>query len=140
MAKSTRYYLTTILLTNKTVSNRGGLQYIHLRRGAGAVAPPCPLGRQESLPPKRAGNGAVSMFYTYILKSLTYHRYYYGSTSDLDRRLKEHNSGRVKSTKAWRLWKLHYHEAYCTRSEAQSRERFFKKRSGYRWLRARAII
>ena len=37
MAKSTRYYLTTILLTNKTVSNCGGLQYIHLRRGAGAV-------------------------------------------------------------------------------------------------------
>ena len=140
MAQRKSYYLSRIFIITKIVSIRQVLRYIHLRRGAGAVAPPCPLGRQESLPPKRAGNGAVSMFYTYILKSLTYHRYYYGSTSDLDRRLKEHNSGRVKSTKAWRLWKLHYHEAYCTRSEAQSRERFFKKRSGYRWLRARAII
>ncbi len=140
MAKSTRYYLTTILLNNKTVSNRGGLQYIHHRRGAGAVAPPCPLGRQESLPPKGAGNGAVSMIYTYILKSLTQDRYYYGSTSDLNRRIKEHNSGRVKSTKARRPWKLHYYEAYRTRSEAQRRERYFKKRSGYRWLKGQAII
>ncbi len=140
MAKSTRYYLTTILLNNKTVSNRGGLQYIHLRRGAGAVAPPCPLGRQASLPPKGAGNGTVSMFYAYILKSMTQNRYYYGSTSDLNRRINEHNSGRVKSTKARRPCELHYYEAYRTRSEAQRRERFFKKRSGYRWLRARAII
>ncbi len=140
MAQESSHYLIDIILTDKIVFIKRELQYIHLRRGAGAVAPPCPSGRQASLPLKGAGNGAVLMFYTYILKSLAQDRYYYGLTSDLNRRIKEHNSGRVKSTKARRPWKLHYYEAYRTRSAAQRRERFFKKRSGYRWLRARAII
>jgi predicted GIY-YIG superfamily endonuclease len=39
------------------------------------------------------------MFYSYIIKSLTLGKWYYGHAVDLDRRLHEHNTGRTTSTK-----------------------------------------
>jgi putative endonuclease len=40
------------------------------------------------------------MFYVYILKSLPDGNLYIGRTNDLERRLLEHNNGRVSSTKS----------------------------------------
>ena len=80
------------------------------------------------------------MYYTYILRSEKDKGYYYGSTSDLSRRVKEHNDGRVKSTKFRGPWQLHYFEEFLDRGRARKREMYFKKRSGYRWLKGRAII
>jgi putative endonuclease len=80
------------------------------------------------------------MHYAYILKSPQNARYYYGSTSDINIRLKEHNAGRVKSTKAFRPWVVHYLEQHSTKTEALKRELFFKSRSGYRWLKEKKII
>jgi putative endonuclease len=48
------------------------------------------------------------MFYVYILKSKTSKRIYKGTTSDLKVRLKQHNAGKVMSTKAYRPWLLVY--------------------------------
>ena len=87
-----------------------------------------------------AGNGAVTMHYVYILQSEADKGYYYGSTSDLEKRVKEHNAGRVKSTKSRRPLNLHYYEEYDDKREALKREQYFKKRSGYRWLKKQAII
>ena len=87
-----------------------------------------------------AGNGAVSMYYVYILKSEVDRGYYYGSTSDLSRRVREHNDGRVRFTKSRRPLCLHYYEEYLDKRDAMKREKYFKKRSGYRWLKRRAII
>jgi len=39
------------------------------------------------------------MWYVYLIKSIHADWYYVGSTNDLDRRLKSHNKGYVKSTK-----------------------------------------
>lgn len=39
------------------------------------------------------------MSYVYILKSLKNSEYYIGSSSNPDRRLTDHNSGKVKATK-----------------------------------------
>ena len=47
------------------------------------------------------------MFYAYILKSLKDQTYYYGSTEDLQDRIKSHNAGKVKYTKGHRPYKLH---------------------------------
>ena len=80
------------------------------------------------------------MYYAYILLSLKTGKYYYGHTEDLKRRLKYHNSGKVRSTKSSRPWKLHYYEKFETRSEAYRREMFFKSIEGYRWLKSRGII
>ena len=72
------------------------------------------------------------MFFMYILKSLKDKKCYIGSTSDLKRRLKEHNSGLVKSTMHRMPFKLVYFEGYASEEEARHREKNLK-------LRARAL-
>ncbi len=79
------------------------------------------------------------MYITYILKSEKTGRYYYGATSNLENRLKAHNSGKVKSTKSGRPWNIHYFENFESKSEALQRERFFKSIEGYRFLKENNI-
>ena len=76
----------------------------------------------------------------YIIRSLSLGGYYKGSCEDIERRLHNHNAGRVKSTKAGRPWTIHYSEILLNKTEALRRERFFKSRSGYRWLKDHNII
>lgn len=62
--------------------------------------------------------------YVYVLGSAHGDKYrtYVGWTTDLDRRLKQHNTGvGAKSTRG-REWVLLYAERYETRREAMSRE------------------
>ncbi len=80
------------------------------------------------------------MFYAYVLKSVSYKTHYYGSTEDLERRINEHNSGKMKYTKGRRPWVLHYYEVFETRSEALRREKFFKSIDGYLYLKANGLI
>ncbi|MCL4548300.1 MAG: GIY-YIG nuclease family protein [Bacteroidetes bacterium] len=62
------------------------------------------------------------MYTVYILKSMVRDRFYICHTADLDKRLKEHNAGRTKSTKAYVPWKVIYTENYETKSQAVRRE------------------
>jgi len=74
------------------------------------------------------------------LKSLSHGTYYYGSTGNIEKRLKEHNAGRQKYTKGRRPWELHYSEPFKTRREAMQRERYFKTIDGYNYLKSNKII
>ena len=67
------------------------------------------------------------MFYVYVLKSLKDDNLYFGSTNDLRRRLSDHNTGKVLSTKTRRPFELRYYEAYSTEGEARHREASLKK-------------
>ncbi|MFH1966805.1 MAG: GIY-YIG nuclease family protein [Patescibacteria group bacterium] len=63
--------------------------------------------------------------------------YYYGSTNNLQKRLKEHNNGETKATRYKRPWKLVYFEEYKTLSEARKREyqvKTKKRKSYVKWL------
>ena len=80
------------------------------------------------------------VYYAYILVSESFGTYYYGSTGDIDARCNRHNAGKVRSTKGRRPWRLHYKEAYKTRSEAYKRESFFKSVEGYKYLKEKGII
>jgi len=62
------------------------------------------------------------VYYFYVLKSKKTSRFYYGLTSDLKRRLEEHNEGKSRSTKRGRPWKLVYYEAYLSVDDARRRE------------------
>lgn len=62
------------------------------------------------------------MFYTYVLKSKNKKFIYIGSTRDLINRFKEHNSGKVQSTKPYMPFELVYYEAYKTYRLARKRE------------------
>ncbi|MGB5849736.1 MAG: GIY-YIG nuclease family protein [Ignavibacteriaceae bacterium] len=68
------------------------------------------------------------MFYFYILKSNTNIkcRYYIGHTKDIEKRVKEHNSKPVRSTKAFIPWKAVYTETFNSKSEAFKREQQIK--------------
>ena len=66
------------------------------------------------------------MFYVYILKSKFMEEIYVGSTIDLKKRIREHNSGLEISTKRYMPWVLHYYEAYFSEKLARLREKKLK--------------
>ncbi len=70
------------------------------------------------------------MFYVYVLQSVVDDGFYVGITSDVQRRLREHNAGLQRSTKARRPFVLVYSESRATRSEAREREKFWKSGQG----------
>lgn len=80
------------------------------------------------------------IFYDYIIKSIYHSKHYFGHTSDLKRRLIEHNLGLSKFTKKYIPWKVVYFEEFSTRSEAMRREKYFNSLAGYHWLKENNII
>ena len=66
------------------------------------------------------------MYYVYLLVSED-GKTYIGYTSDLRRRLNEHNKGLNKSTRG-RKWKLVYYEAFLSEKDAKEREKKLKYR------------
>ncbi len=62
------------------------------------------------------------MFFTYILYSTKWNRYYIGSCKNIEKRLKQHTSGAVQSTKAFRLWRVIYSESFPSNAAARKRE------------------
>ena len=62
----------------------------------------------------------------YILRSTKTKRFYIGFTIDIKRRLLEHNSGKVTSTKNRGPYEIVYKEISDSREEALMRERYFK--------------
>jgi putative endonuclease len=100
----------------------------------------CPEGIPSGKTGARTSCRIDTMPCAYILRSLKNGRFYYGSTENLNVRVAKHNAGKVRSTKAYRPWVVHYSEQFETKSEAYRRERFFKSIDGYNWLRNRGII
>jgi putative endonuclease len=79
-------------------------------------------------------------YFVYVLKSGSTGSSYVGHTSNLEKRLVEHNSGKSSSTRGRRPWSLVYKEECMTRSEAASRERYLKSVEGRLELRARGLL
>ena len=79
-------------------------------------------------------------YFIYVLKSKITNSSYLGHTSNLEKRLIEHNNGKSLSTRGKRPWRLVYKEEYKTRSEAASREKYFKSVEGRLELRANGIL
>jgi len=71
-----------------------------------------------------------SMHYVYVLPSQKDKKFYIGFTGDLQRRLKEHNTGKNISTKSKRSLKLIYYEAHSSKKDAMRRKRSFKTTKG----------
>ena len=66
------------------------------------------------------------MFTVYILKSKVQDRYYVGCSSNIGRRLREHNNKKVQSTKAFVPWILVYKETFENKDAAYNREKQIK--------------
>jgi putative endonuclease len=80
-----------------------------------------------------------TMWYVYILKSAIDNKLYVGSTNDIARRLTEHNSGKVGSTKNRTPLRLEAYFAVKDKSRAIALEQYFKTGSGRAFLQKRIL-
>ncbi|MGB1448625.1 MAG: GIY-YIG nuclease family protein [Flavobacteriaceae bacterium] len=75
------------------------------------------------------------MIWIYALSSQLRNYIYVGMTSDLQRRIGEHNSGKEKTTKPYRPFTLIYQEQCENRQEGRKREKYWKSGVGKEKLR-----
>ena len=75
------------------------------------------------------------MFYCYIIYSITADRFYVGYTSDLNERLKKHNTLHKGFTGYKNDWEYVYIEKFESKDQASFRERQIKN-----WKSRRLII
>ena len=69
---------------------------------------------------------SVLMYFVYLLQSEMDGSFYVGYSTDITRRLQEHNEGESRYTSKKRPWKLAYVESFNSKREALIRERFLK--------------
>lgn len=74
------------------------------------------------------------MFYVYILLENN-GQLYTGFTADLKQRVKDHNAGKVESTRDRRPLELVHYEAYIKESDARRREKYLKTSEGKYFLK-----
>ncbi len=74
------------------------------------------------------------MHITYILYSKRIDVYYVGSTSNLEDRLRRHNSGRSTYTKRGIPWTVVYQREYETKSEAYQAELYIKSQKSRKYI------
>jgi putative endonuclease len=77
------------------------------------------------------------MFYVYVLKSGFDGNLYTGHTANLRKRVAEHNSGKVGSTRGRVPFELVYYEASRNLSDVIRREKYLKTTYGHRYLKSR---
>ncbi|KPL15197.1 excinuclease ABC subunit C [candidate division WOR_3 bacterium SM1_77] len=77
------------------------------------------------------------MYYTYVIVSKKDGKFYTGSTTDLRKRFKQHNSGKVMSTRNRGPFILVYYEAGLNAQDARAREKYLKTGMGKRYLKNR---
>ncbi len=80
----------------------------------------------------------TGFFFVYILK-LSNGKFYVGRTSDLLRRIVEHNSGKVLFTKSKRPVRLIYYSAFESQFLAIQFEKYLKSGSGRAFMNKRLL-
>jgi predicted GIY-YIG superfamily endonuclease len=72
------------------------------------------------------------MYYVYLIQSEAFSgQRYVGLTSDLRRRLAEHNAGKSPHTSKYAPWKLVTYVAFSEEQKAEIFERYLKSGSGH---------
>ena len=74
-------------------------------------------------------------YYVVVLRSDKFEHNYFGFSSDVERRIIQHNTGHTKSTKPYRPWRLLFAEAYSSKNEAIEREKFLKSGQGREYIK-----
>ena len=77
------------------------------------------------------------MFYTYVLQSSKSGKFYTGFTSNLRKRLSEHQENLSPYTKNRGPYKLIYYEACSNDEDAKTRERYLKSGMEKRYIKNR---
>lgn len=106
-------------------------EWLNPSHSAGQTGRSRPDSHQDAMPD---GKAKTIMYYVYILK-MNNDQLYTGFTADLKRRVKDHEYGKVKSTKLRRPLLLIHYEAYVLESDARRREKFLKTSVGKQLLK-----
>jgi putative endonuclease len=77
------------------------------------------------------------MFYVYVLRSRLDGNLYIGHAADLRKRLADHTSGKVHSTRGRVPFELVYYEASRNLSNVIRREKYLKTTYAHRYLKSR---
>lgn len=78
----------------------------------------------------------MGKFLVYAIRSEVDGRIYVGFTSDINKRLRQHNLGKTKSTKGYRPWILIYVREVLGRIEARQLEKYYKSGIGKEFLKS----
>ena len=76
------------------------------------------------------------MFYTYVISSKIRNYVYIGLTSDVERRVEEHQKGYNKKTRVYGPFDLILFEIFKTRIDARKREKYLKSGAGKEWIKS----
>jgi putative endonuclease len=79
------------------------------------------------------------MYFVYILQSQKDASRYIGVTTDLKRRLLEHNSGSSKYSSSKRPFKLNWYCVFSNKEKAYEFEKYLKSSSGYAFTKKHLI-
>jgi predicted GIY-YIG superfamily endonuclease len=90
------------------------------------------------MPCEASAQQGASMYYVYLIESTTVSsRRYVGLTTDLKRRLSEHNAGKSSHTAKFLPWHLVTYIAFSVRRQAEDFERYLKSGSGHAFANKR---
>jgi putative endonuclease len=90
------------------------------------------------MPSEALAKEGFLMHYVYLLQSeAVKDQRYVGLTSDLRKRLAEHNAGKSLHTSKFAPWKLVTYVAFSNRPQAESFERYIKSGSGHAFANRR---
>ncbi len=72
--------------------------------------------------------------FVYFIYSKKWNQFYVGSSTDVDKRVEQHNSGQNKSTKGGNPWILKHTEVFNSPTEARKREYAIKKKKSRKYI------
>jgi len=79
------------------------------------------------------------IIFVYILRNSD-NKFYVGIGEVPQRRLKEHNAGKTKTTRGKGPWEIVHTEEYTSRIEARAREKFLKSGIGRAWIKSKFTV
>ncbi|UTD26951.1 GIY-YIG nuclease family protein [Bradyrhizobium sp. WD16] len=78
------------------------------------------------------------MWYVYIIRSINFpEQEYIGATTDLKRRVSDHNVGKSTHTNKFKPWKLIWYCAFPDKTQALAFEKYLKSHSGRAFAKKR---
>ncbi|MDP1707132.1 MAG: GIY-YIG nuclease family protein [bacterium] len=79
------------------------------------------------------------MYYVYILQSQRDDSRYIGVTTDLKKRLYQHNLGNSTYSDKKRPYKINWYSAFVSKEKAYAFEKYLKSSSGYAFTKKRLL-
>lgn len=96
--------------------------------------------KRSGVPRSFSGVGHLNfMYYVYILQSQKDGSRYIGVTTDLKRRLQEHNAGNVRYSNSKRPYRVQWYCAFTNKQKAYDFEKYLKSSSGYAFTKKRFL-